>query len=75
MSLTVGAYPAQPSGLVDREAFFTELADELTVRGLELPYHRDDGDPWPPGAPPHGRPSSPQSAARCGTSRGIRTSG
>ena len=51
MSLIVGAYPAQPSGLVDRKAFFTELADEPTIRGLELPYHRDGGDPWPPGAP------------------------
>ena len=51
MSLIVGAYPAQPSGLVDRKAFFTELANEPTIRGLELPYHRDGGDPWPPGAP------------------------
>ena len=51
MSLIVGAYPAQPSGLLDRETFFTELADEPTIRGLELPYHRDGGDPWPPGAP------------------------
>ena len=51
MSLIVGAYPAQPSIPADREAFFTELADEPAIRGLELPHHRDDGDPWPPGAP------------------------
>lgn len=51
MSLIVGAYPAQPSVPVDREAFFTELADEPAIRGLELPHQRDGGDPWPPGAP------------------------
>ena len=53
MSLIVGAYPAQPSMPVDSEAFFTELADEPTIRGLELPYYQHGGQPWPAGAPAH----------------------
>ncbi len=50
MSLIVGAYPAQGSGTLQRQ-FFEELGRISSIRGLELPYRSDGGDPWPAGAP------------------------
>ncbi|MEP6559855.1 MAG: DUF4862 family protein [Nakamurella sp.] len=50
MKLIVGAYPAQPPGHADRAAFYSELAEETSIRGLELPYRQDGGEPWPAGA-------------------------
>jgi hypothetical protein len=52
MSLIVGTYPAEPSTPIERKAFFAELAAEPAIRGLELPFYRRGGDPWPTGAAP-----------------------
>ncbi|MEO5994400.1 DUF4862 family protein [Pseudarthrobacter sp. PH31-O2] len=49
VSLIVGAYPAQPEGLLQSQ-FFEELAALAAIRGLELPYRAWGGDPWPAGA-------------------------
>ncbi|MET3809218.1 DUF4862 family protein [Arthrobacter sp. UYEF3] len=50
MSLIVGAYPAQSTGPLARQ-FFDELGRIPSIRGLELPYRAEGGDPWPAGAP------------------------